>query len=112
MYNRALQGYEKAWGPEHTSTLGTVNNLGLLYYNQGRLKEAEEIVKTYPPALNTRENLADLLHGIGKTNEASKLWTQAAEGVQLVYGSTSEKRRRISIKLKESEDQVSVIINS
>jgi hypothetical protein len=28
MYNRALAGYEKAWGPEHTSTLDIVNNLG------------------------------------------------------------------------------------
>jgi hypothetical protein len=26
-YQQALQGYEKAWGPEHTSTLNTVNNL-------------------------------------------------------------------------------------
>ena len=34
MYQRALQGYEKAWGPDHTSTLDTVNNLGLLYANQ------------------------------------------------------------------------------
>jgi hypothetical protein len=24
MYQRALQGYEKAWGPDHTSTLDTV----------------------------------------------------------------------------------------
>ena len=31
---RALQGYEKAWGPEHTSTLATVNNLGEIYYDQ------------------------------------------------------------------------------
>ncbi|KAF1928482.1 uncharacterized protein M421DRAFT_147615, partial [Didymella exigua CBS 183.55] len=31
MYQRALQGFEKAWGPEHTSTLETVNNLGNLY---------------------------------------------------------------------------------
>jgi hypothetical protein len=31
MYQRALQGYEKAWGPEHTSTLATVNNLASLY---------------------------------------------------------------------------------
>jgi hypothetical protein len=34
MYLRALQGYEKAWGPDHTSTLDTVNNLGTLYKNQ------------------------------------------------------------------------------
>ncbi|KAK3897209.1 Tetratricopeptide repeat-domain-containing protein, partial [Staphylotrichum tortipilum] len=41
MYERALQGYEKVWGPEHTSTLDTVNNLGLLYMDQGRHKEVE-----------------------------------------------------------------------
>ena len=33
MYRRALQGYEKARGPDHTSTLDNVNNLGLLYSN-------------------------------------------------------------------------------
>ncbi|KAH6704326.1 kinesin light chain 1 [Leptodontidium sp. MPI-SDFR-AT-0119] len=43
MYQRALQGYEKAWGPEHTSTLDTVNNLGNLYKNQGKLVEAEQM---------------------------------------------------------------------
>jgi hypothetical protein len=31
MYQRALQGYEKALGAEHTSTLPAVNNLGVLY---------------------------------------------------------------------------------
>ena len=39
MYERALEGYEKALGPEHTSTLDTVNNLGLLYADQGELAE-------------------------------------------------------------------------
>ncbi|KAF2804401.1 tetratricopeptide repeat domain-containing protein [Mytilinidion resinicola] len=43
MYQRALQGYEKAWGPDHTSTLDTVNNLGSLYVDQGKLIEAEEM---------------------------------------------------------------------
>ncbi|KAN0087302.1 P-loop containing nucleoside triphosphate hydrolase protein [Elaphomyces granulatus] len=28
MYRRALQGKEKTWGPDHTSTLATVSNLG------------------------------------------------------------------------------------
>ena len=28
MHQRALGGFEKAWGPEHTSTLGTVNDGG------------------------------------------------------------------------------------
>ncbi|KAL5375449.1 hypothetical protein PMIN06_012243 [Paraphaeosphaeria minitans] len=43
MYQRALQGYEKAWGPEHTSTLDTVNNLGLLYAVLRRRDEAEKM---------------------------------------------------------------------
>jgi Tfp pilus assembly protein PilF len=43
MYQRALQGYEKAWGPDHTKTLNTVNNIGILYNKQGKLVEAEEM---------------------------------------------------------------------
>ncbi|KAL4967483.1 P-loop containing nucleoside triphosphate hydrolase protein, partial [Aspergillus stella-maris] len=42
MYQRALAGKEKALGPDHISTLDTVNNLGILYSNQGKLQEAEE----------------------------------------------------------------------
>ncbi len=37
MFRRALKGYKKAWGPEHTSTLDTVNNLCNLYENQGTM---------------------------------------------------------------------------
>ena len=37
MYIRALKGCEKALGPNHTSTLDTVNNLGLFYNDQGKL---------------------------------------------------------------------------
>jgi tetratricopeptide (TPR) repeat protein len=44
MYQRALQGKEKAWGPEHISTLSTVNNLRMLYANLGKLEEAEKDV--------------------------------------------------------------------
>jgi hypothetical protein len=39
----APRGYEKAWGPEHTSTLDMVNNLGNLYADQGKIVEAEEM---------------------------------------------------------------------
>jgi hypothetical protein len=45
MFQRALNGYEKALGPDDTSTLDTVNNLGLLYTDQGKLGEAEEMYK-------------------------------------------------------------------
>jgi hypothetical protein len=42
MYERALRRYEEAFGPSHTSTLGTVGNLGFLYKDQGRLGEGEQ----------------------------------------------------------------------
>jgi hypothetical protein len=43
MYIRALQGCEEALGPGHTSTLQTVNNLGLFYADQNKLAEAEKM---------------------------------------------------------------------
>ncbi|RYP74154.1 hypothetical protein DL771_003212 [Monosporascus sp. 5C6A] len=79
MYQQALQGYKKALGPEHTSTLNTVHNLGNLYKAQGKLGEAEKmyqqalqgyektlgrkLVKTYIPAVNTAYNLGLLFAG-------------------------------------------------
>jgi tetratricopeptide (TPR) repeat protein len=45
IYRRALDGYEKAWGPDYTSTLSTVNNLGNLYADQNKLGEAEKIYR-------------------------------------------------------------------
>ncbi len=47
-----LQGYEKAWGLDHTSTLDMVNNLGTLYKSQGKLDEAK---KMYQQALQGYE---------------------------------------------------------
>jgi len=41
MYMRAAAGYEKALGPDHTSILMMVHNLGLLYADQGKLEEAK-----------------------------------------------------------------------
>ena len=52
MYQRALQGYKKALGRDHTSTLNTVNNLGILYADQGKLDKAKEM---YQRALQGQE---------------------------------------------------------
>jgi tetratricopeptide (TPR) repeat protein len=76
MYQRTLQGKEKARGLGHTSTLCTVNNLGNLYQDLGRMDEAEAIYRralqvyekaikpenlsTSIPALNTMWSLASL----------------------------------------------------
>jgi tetratricopeptide (TPR) repeat protein len=43
VYQRALQGKEKAQGPDHPSTLGTVASLGRIYEKQGKLDEAEKM---------------------------------------------------------------------
>ncbi|MCJ1453499.1 hypothetical protein MMC28_003846 [Mycoblastus sanguinarius] len=52
MYLRALNGFEKVWGPEHKTAVDTVNNLAILYSNQGRLAEAE---KLFQRALDGKE---------------------------------------------------------
>ena len=43
MFQRALEGYEKALGPEHTSTLLIAKNLGNLYKDQSKMDEAERM---------------------------------------------------------------------
>lgn len=48
MYLVALERKEKALGPDHPSTLNTVNNLGNLYSEQGKLGKA---LKMYQRAL-------------------------------------------------------------
>ena len=47
MSKRALNGKEKALGPDHPSTLGAVHNLGLFFKNQGRLVEAETMYQRH-----------------------------------------------------------------
>jgi hypothetical protein len=43
VYVWALQGKEEALGRGHMSTLDTVNNLGTLYANQGKMEMAEQM---------------------------------------------------------------------
>ena len=45
LYRRALDGFEKALGPEHTSTLREVKNLGRFYRYQGKMEEAETMYR-------------------------------------------------------------------
>ena len=72
MYRRALAGYEKALGPDHTSTLSTVNNLGTLYVTKASWIEAEKMYRRalagkekalgpdHTSTLNTVNNLGSL----------------------------------------------------
>ena len=56
--SKRYQGKKKALGTEYESTLSTVNNLGLLYWDQGQLAEAEVMydraLAWYEKALGTR----------------------------------------------------------
>ncbi|KAJ5625973.1 protein kinase subdomain-containing protein [Penicillium lagena] len=126
MYQRALVGYEKAFGPDHTSTLNTVNNLGLLYSDQGKLKEAEEMYQralvgyekalgpNYTSTLNTVNNLGNLYSKQGKLKEAEEMYQRALVGYEKALGpdhtSTLDTVNNLGIlyskqgKLKEAEE--------
>ncbi|KAF2678494.1 FabD/lysophospholipase-like protein [Lentithecium fluviatile CBS 122367] len=98
MYMRALQGKEEALGPNHTSTLDTVNNLGLLYTNQGKLGEAEKMymrsLQGYEEALgpdhtstlDTVNNLGILYVNQSKLAEAEKMYIRALQGYEKALG--------------------------
>ncbi|KAL4986796.1 hypothetical protein BDW68DRAFT_120598 [Aspergillus falconensis] len=99
MYQRALAGREKQLGPDHTSTLNTVNNLGLLYADQGKLKEAEEMYQQalagYKKAvgpdhistLNAVNNLGNIYSNQGKLKEAEEMYQRALAGYEKELGS-------------------------
>ncbi|KAK3340806.1 hypothetical protein B0H65DRAFT_529695 [Neurospora tetraspora] len=103
MYQRALEGYEKALGPDHTSTLDTVNNLGLLYKTQGRLKEAETMYQRalegkekalgpdHTSTLRTVHNLGNLYKTQGRLNEAEVMYQRALSGYSAALGSSHAK---------------------
>ena len=98
MYQRALQGYEKARGPDHTSTLDTVNSLGSLYHSQDKLDEAEKMYqralqgkeKAWGPdhtsTLETVGNLGFLYKDQGKRAEAEKMYQRALQGKEKSLG--------------------------
>jgi tetratricopeptide (TPR) repeat protein len=98
MQQRALAGTEKALGPNHTSTLDTVNNLGNLYADQGKLDEAEEMYRRalagrekalgpdHTSTLNTVNNLGLLYADQGKLDEAEKTYQRALAGKEKALG--------------------------
>jgi tetratricopeptide (TPR) repeat protein len=106
---RAPQGKKKAWGPEHTSTLSTVNNLGSLYNSLGRVNEAEEMyeraltgytealgqeaLKTYIPALKIARNMANLFQQRGRVQEAEQFYGQALLDIKAVFVRLSDRYR-------------------
>ncbi|EAQ83136.1 hypothetical protein CHGG_10954 [Chaetomium globosum CBS 148.51] len=98
MYERALEDKEKAWGPEHTSTLSTIYNLGLLYHDQGQYKEAEAMHEQvlqceeiawgpeHVSTLHTVNSLGNIYSHQGRYNETEAMYEQALESKEKVCG--------------------------
>ena len=98
MYRRALQGCEHALGPEHPSTLLTVNNLGSLYRDQGKLDQAEVMLQRalqgyekalgpeHPETLVIANNLGTLYSDQGKLDQAEAMLRRALRGQEKVLG--------------------------
>lgn len=96
---RSLQGYEKARGPDHTSTLDAVHTLGNLYADQGKMVEAEQMyiraLQGYEEAwgpehtskLDTVHNLGLLYADQGKMAEAEEMYIRALQGYKEAWGS-------------------------
>ena len=105
MYMRALEGKEEEFGAKHTSTLDTVNNIGVLYSDQGKLDEAEKMfrqalegyeeaigienMQTYIPALNAMKNLADLVSNT-RAEESRIMYRKALAGFITIRGASSD----------------------
>ena len=83
---------------DHTSTLRTVNNLGVLYKSQGKLAEAEEMYSRalkgkekalgadHTSTLDTVNNLGLLYKSQGKLAEAEEMYLRALQGYKKALG--------------------------
>lgn len=122
MFKRALAGFEKAMGPEHTTTLDTVLYLGIAYYSQGKLPEAEAMyeralagyVKTEKPENRRRTldiiyMLAGLLERLSKNEIATVHFKQVVQGYTELLGPTDPVAVGALDRLKscEARDEIS-----
>ena len=77
----ALPVAERILGPEHPDTLSTINNLALLYVNQGKYEQAEPLYQralasyelvlgtNHPTTIMVRNNYAILLEKMKQKTE-------------------------------------------
>ena len=109
MYQRALQGKEKALGAEHTSTLDTVHELGSLYKDQGKLGEAEQMYQRalqgtekalgaeHTSTLDTVHELGSLYKKQGKLDEAEQMYSGRCKAITKCSVQTTHRRLAQSI---------------
>ena len=78
LYQRALAASEQVLGAEHPDTLGSVNNLALLYASQERYGEAETL---YQRAVFAAERVLGPNHPYTKTFRANWEQLSASQGL-------------------------------
>lgn len=80
IYQRALDGYEKARGPDHPSTLTIANNLHLLESNQG---EQDGVEEAFRQVLDRNEKAADAdKHSRSLPSSARSVFIRLKAGVR------------------------------
>ena len=94
----ALVACEKAFGPEHITTLVAVGDLGAYYYSTGRLRDAEMMFlwasrglektlgRTVLQTLEQAIHLGLVYTAQGRAVDAEKTYKQALEDLQKVFG--------------------------
>lgn len=97
-YLYALAEFERALGPDHTSTLDVVHNLGILYSKQAMLHQAEQMYKRalsgyeqarglkHTSTLDIVHNLGVLYHDQGELDAAQKMYRRAVIGYEKALG--------------------------
>lgn len=98
LYMRALAECEKILGPDHSSTLHTINHLGVLHRLQGKPEKAERMLKRalagyekalgpdHPSTLNTINNLSGLYRRQGKLEMVRQMLKRALAGYEKALG--------------------------
>ncbi len=91
MFHRAIAIGEQKLGPDHPDLASRLNNLGLLYYNQGKYTEAEALFHRaitiseqklgldHPDLPKWLNNLANLYKNQGKNTEAEALFQRSKQ---------------------------------
>ncbi|KAL2817897.1 hypothetical protein BDW59DRAFT_181989 [Aspergillus cavernicola] len=87
-YKRALAGKKKLLGADHTSTLETMNNLGLVYTNRRKMQDAEQMLlgPKHSSTLHSVNNLGFLYTRKGNLEKAEKMYKRALSGFQKALG--------------------------
>ena len=106
-------------GPDHPSTLFTLNNLAVAYQAGGKTAEAIALFEKvrdaiiiklgpdHPNTLTTLNNLAGAYQVAGKTAEAIALWVRVLPRARLVFGATHPNTIKTTTHLINALEQAS-----